>query len=425
MTKKIMNPKYKSSDMSLLYKYYAGFSAEFVKDILHDYSVKDITILDPWNGSGTTSRVSATLGTNSIYGFDINPAMVVVSSAELLNIKDYKEIIFSTNQYLRNQDVKGDPLESWFTRTSVRNIRNVEMDFRNSLLGLANNSSNYFIIKEYEFNSLLTNRLLSFYYLTLFETVKKITIKFKSSNPTWIKIAKSPEEKIKISQKEFEKNFLEELREKAKILNNRPQIISENIELKPADSRDLPIKDNSIDLVITSPPYCTRIDYTISTRIELAILGMTQDYQFEELRKKMIGTTKILSKPEKNSVDYSLTAQKFINAVYHHESKASRTYYHRQFVQYFMGITQSISELNRVSNRDAKIYIVVQDSYYKDIHLDITTIFQEIFEMFDWKLLVKKDFDKGRAMVSMNQGSKKYRNITSPKESVLIFERSI
>lgn len=426
MNKKIINPKYKSNEISLLYKYYAGFSTEFVADILSGYPISNMTILDPWNGSGTTSRISATLGANSVYGFDINPAMVVVSAAEMLSPNEYKEINFNTIRYFRNQNVIGDPLESWFTRTSVRNIRNVEMEYRNSLLTDTKNSSSYFIIEaESESNSLINNRLLSFYYLVLFETVKKITKKFKSSNPTWIKIAKSQDEKIKISQKEFESKFLNELREKIKILKNRPRIVSKKIELKAVDSRNLPLKDNSVDLVITSPPYCTRIDYTISTRIELAILGINQDDRFEELRKKMIGTTKILNSSKENTLNFSVAAQNFIHAVYHHESKASRTYYHRQFVQYFEGITQSISELNRVSKKDAKIYIVVQDSYYKDIYLDIATIFEEIFEMYSWRLVLKKDFEKSQAMVSMNQRSKRYRNITNPKETVLIFERSI
>ena len=38
------------------------------------------------------------------------------------------------------------------------------------------------------------------------------------------------------------------------------------------DSKKLNIKSNTIDLVITSPPYLTRIDYAVSTRLELEII---------------------------------------------------------------------------------------------------------------------------------------------------------
>ncbi|WP_035050936.1 DNA methyltransferase [Carnobacterium pleistocenium] len=426
MNREVINPRYRSNDVSLLYKYYAGFSTEFVTNILLNYPVKNMNILDPWNGSGTTSRVAASLGENYIYGFDINPAMAVISAAEMLEFNEYKEISFNATRHFSNKDIIGDPLESWFTRTSVRNIRNLEMEFRNSLSHKNKSSSNYFILKKnFCFDNSVNNRLLAFYYLILFETVKKISGKFRSSNPTWIKVAKKQDEKIKISQKEFENYFVKELREKTKILKNRPKIISKNINLKVADSRNIPLEDSSIDLIITSPPYCTRIDYTISTRLELAILGISNDSQFEELRKKMIGTTKILSESNQDMLNFSITAQKFIYSVNLHQSKASKTYYRRQYMQYFEGINHSISEINRVSKTNAKVYIVVQDSFYKDIYLDLALVFKEIFENYNWSLLLKKDFEKKNTMVSINKNTKNYRNITKPKETVLVFERSI
>src|SRR6266480_3133141 len=66
------------------YRYYAGFSADFVRDVLGDL---DLTpgdlIADPWNGSGTTTAVADELGL-SAWGGDINPAMVVIAKARLL-----------------------------------------------------------------------------------------------------------------------------------------------------------------------------------------------------------------------------------------------------------------------------------------------------------------------------------------------------
>jgi DNA modification methylase len=37
------------------YQYYAGFSSDFVCDILEKYASPGTRILDPWNGSGTTT----------------------------------------------------------------------------------------------------------------------------------------------------------------------------------------------------------------------------------------------------------------------------------------------------------------------------------------------------------------------------------
>lgn len=67
------------------YPYYAGFSAEFADAVLGRFCrSKAPQILDTWNGSGTTTAVSAGRGTQS-FGFDLNPVMAIVARARLLS----------------------------------------------------------------------------------------------------------------------------------------------------------------------------------------------------------------------------------------------------------------------------------------------------------------------------------------------------
>lgn len=425
MYNEILNPKYNSKDDTFIYKYYAGFSTDFVKSILKVKNVEKLSILDPWNGSGTTTRVAAEEGAKLINGFDINPVMVVVSTAETLDKKEYRDVEFHTIRYLFNKDVYNDPLASWFTRSSVRNIRNVEMEFRSKLLKENNLESHLIVENEKGLETLTNNKILSFYYLVLFETIKKHTVKFKSSNPTWIKTAKTQEEKIKITQKEFEKKFREELILKKQMLENKKRLKTHDINHHVGDSRRLSIEESTVDLIITSPPYCTRVDYTISTRIELAVLGVREGVDLECLRKNMIGTTKVLKKSLDDFEDSSITAKKFISDVKNHESKASKSYYQYQFRQYFESINESILELIRVCKDTAEIYIVVQDSYYKEVYLNLAKVFEELFGSYKWELRHRKDFYKKQTIVSLNRNTKNYRKVTSPIESVLIFGRSL
>lgn len=52
------------------YRYYAGYSRAFVTDTIdHLGLTKGSTILDPWNGSGTTTAVAAEAG-YEVVGFD-------------------------------------------------------------------------------------------------------------------------------------------------------------------------------------------------------------------------------------------------------------------------------------------------------------------------------------------------------------------
>ncbi|MBC1883140.1 hypothetical protein [Listeria seeligeri] len=420
----IVNPKYKSKDRSLLYKYYAGFSDQFVLDTLGYSDLNKMTVLDPWNGSGTTTRVASQLGAKKIVGLDINPVMIIISAAGLLNHVGFNKIKLSETNRLTKNNIKNDPLGLWFTDTSIKNIRNVELEVREEVIGNSDfNKQNYLAKQSGTFNLIVSNKLLAFYYLVFFETVKKLTYQFKSSNPTWIKVSKNENEKIKVSRREFEKLFLKELDNKESILRHTPEKKTQQIVLDTADSRKLPLDDNSIDVVITSPPYCTRIDYAIATRIELAFLGINEKDDFNNLRKNMIGTTKITADSKALFSKYSPTAKVFMETVYEHPSKASKSYYYKQFLQYFNGIIESISEISRVSKKNAKVIIVVQDTYYKNVYLDIEKIFEEIFNRFDWQVYMKEDFIKNQTMVSLNNKIKNYREMSKPRESVLIFER--
>lgn len=56
------------------------------------------------------------------------------------------------------------------------------------------------------------------------------------------------------------------------------------------------IPDNSIDIVITSPPYCNRYDYTRTYALELAYLGVSED-AIRELRQTLLTCT-VENKPK-------------------------------------------------------------------------------------------------------------------------------
>ena len=82
---KIRVPNHKKRKQ-YLYNYYAGFSDHFVKDVLSAYSLDQTSVvLDPWNGSGTTTKIAYQNGFQAI-GFDVNPVMVIVAKANLLDL---------------------------------------------------------------------------------------------------------------------------------------------------------------------------------------------------------------------------------------------------------------------------------------------------------------------------------------------------
>lgn len=64
------------------------------------------------------------------------------------------------------------------------------------------------------------------------------------------------------------------------------------MELKTGSSLEIlpTLKSESFDLIITSPPYCNRYDYTRTYALELVYLGV-DDYHIKKLRQSMLSCT--------------------------------------------------------------------------------------------------------------------------------------
>jgi hypothetical protein len=85
----IPSPKLtRAEKRDLIYPYYAGFSEMFVASMFDRMGViGGSRVLDPWNGSGTTTLVASMRGIRST-GYDLNPALVIVARARAANAED-------------------------------------------------------------------------------------------------------------------------------------------------------------------------------------------------------------------------------------------------------------------------------------------------------------------------------------------------
>jgi hypothetical protein len=192
--------------------------------------------------------------------------------------------------------------------------------------------------------------------------------------------------------------------------------------LKVASSSSLPLCDEYIDLVLSSPPYCTRIDYGIATLPELAVVSISGSSGMDEVRRSLMGTTTVpreIDKPAVNEIGE--LCYKFLEAVRSHSSKSSPTYYYKNLTQYFVSLSRSVSEIYRVMRPKAYFVCVVQDSYYKDLHCDLPSMIVELGEMSGLRLDKRIDFESKQNMVNLNVRSRTYRKKTTAYECVLIF----
>jgi hypothetical protein len=106
-----------------------------------------------------------------------------------------------------------------------------------------------------------------------------------------------------------------------------------------------------------------------------------------------------------------------------HDSKASATYYKRYYLQYFAGMWESLNELRRVVKPHSRAVLVVQDSYYKDIHIDLPALICDMSAAVGWSGWERIDFDVPRTMAAINRGTRRYRDDFRATESAVVLVR--
>ena len=133
---------------------------------------------------------------------------------------------------------------------------------------------------------------------------------------------------------------------------------------------------HSFDAAITSPPYATRVDYAQGSLPELAVLGADEQY-VERLRSACTGSPKIKGVASSHTPIQSSSASEVLCAIERHPSKGSQSYYHPWMANYLRSLQDGLLETDRIVRPDGAICVVVQDSYYKEIHIDMQRIIAE------------------------------------------------
>jgi DNA modification methylase len=403
-------------------KYYAGYDAGFVSDVIAYLSLdQDSLVLDPWNGAGTTTKVAADYGISSI-GIDINPAVVLIAKSKLLTSDVAESLDALTSEILARArshmecTPHPDELDQWFAFGTARYLRSIERSIHNLLVAPGKRS---------DFSSPTSidavSPLAASFYVSLFETVRSFLGTYRSSNPTWFKASPNRGD-VSVAKDRIDSRFRAvEARHHRHIRTSVPTTDGREgrAVLKLASSTATGIAAAAVDACITSPPYCTRIDYAMMTRPELAVLGLDKR-AIRELREIGIGSPTILKSLPPENPSWGPYIQDFLCDVRMHKSKASAGYYLKYFVQYFDAMHRSLKEVRRVVKPGGASAIVVQDSYYKEIRFDLGRGIEEMAMVCGWREVERMDFVAPHRRANMNPNARKYRASAVATESLLI-----
>lgn len=338
-----------------LHKYPAKFIPQIPQWALgYRRAKKKETVLDPFCGSGTT-LVEVGINGGIGIGFDISPLAVKITCAKTSTLADsYEENVLAVQEILN------------LAKTIYCGIRSQLVE-QKECLGLHKTWSFWF--RKDEMSKLLALRKsietildrddqgISNFLLVCLSSIAKSS---SFLNEDQIKVRFDHEKNIADPFKSFEDFSLRSLKKQCEI----SQIYIDrgtSLDAAVGSAEKIFLPSESIDRVITSPPYINAVDYTMAHKYNLFLLGLVLPGEFKEHCRDYIGMTERavragdLKEMPTSGIEL---IDKQVEEIWNIGTSVSRN---RAFViyQYFSGMNLALSEIHRVLRSKGKAIMVV------------------------------------------------------------------
>ena len=175
------------------------------------------------------------------------------------------------------------------------------------------------------------------------------------------------------------------------------------------------LPDNSIDAVITSPPYANRYDYTRTYALELAWLGY-DNWGISELRQRLLSATvENRSKREQLAVNHSDALALFdrqpaiaeiTDALEEANQRGELPNPHviRLVRNYFMEMSVVIAELARLCRPGASVFMVNDNVQYHGEEVPVDLILSDLAEQCGFHTKAIWTLSRGKGNASQQMG---------------------
>ncbi|MBM3236039.1 site-specific DNA-methyltransferase [Candidatus Poribacteria bacterium] len=355
------------------YDYLEDFPYSLLEESIKKYRLeKGAVVLDPFCGSGTTLVSSNLFGLNAI-GIDANPLMCLVSEVKTtwdIDLKKFKDVykektwkFISLASELGNYNFKNGFLK----RMPKREI--------NQWMGLK-------MQKEVSLMKDLISEIED-------EKIKKLSMVMLGKaafDASYVALCPGTTFYPHRQKEPFFDVFCKKIIQvygDLELVQNFDTYGKTKIFNKSATEASSFIKANSIDFIITSPPYPNDLEYTRQTRLELYLLDFVKNMDdVQKLKKTMIkGSTKLIYKED--NWDRYVKKFKRVQEVAEQVEKALSDKnwgfdYPKMIREYFGGMYVCLKEFYKVMKKGSYNLQVVGDQTYKNIVIPVGKIFVEM-----------------------------------------------
>jgi hypothetical protein len=266
-----------------IYNWYTfphSFSPDLVHALLAEFSATpESMVFDPFVGAGTTLLACREKGI-SAFGVDQLPFSVFVSNAKIRNY-NYKDLYIALSHFklTKNGDARFRTIPIWDKAFSVTTKRQIE-----GIYGWI--------------SSLPDRRVSDFFTLSLLSLLEEFSFTTKSGG--WLRLVNKEIEPAELIEKFIEKS-------KAMISDICKSTATKNRGswyAMPGDARHKHKSAQKADIVISSPPYLNRHDYTRIFSLEMALHFVVSNEELIAIRKKSL-RSHVEAKPPSNSTHLS------------------------------------------------------------------------------------------------------------------------
>lgn len=372
------------------HKYPAKFIPQIPKWAIGKYlhGSKGKTILDPFCGSGTT-LVEGVLSGHNVIGIDIDPLSTMISKVKTTKV-DIRELNLISNWLIKEIKEKKNgtflpeckTIEHWFTKSAIKKLSTIR-----TLINL--------IPEKYGNNKRVKDiqELLLICFSSIIRRVSNADNESQKSYVSHTKI-KEPEEvnSLFFSQLDL---FIDRITIFSRVLN--PKLKTKILCSSSTNSLDKKLQGNTIDLVITSPPYIKAIDYIYNQMVELFWIGdlfhmQTQTKQnskkIEYIGNKHLQKIEFIHYSPYNTLLRINRLDRKLQQVFDNDKKNGHKHSYLTF-KYFVEMEKHFSKTAKCLRKGTHFVMVVGDSKVSDIFFDTADFLTTIAERNGFRITNK------------------------------------
>lgn len=405
------------------YPYYAGFTSAFVADVFDRYLRSVRFVVDPWNGSGTTTAVAAARNVMCM-GIDVNPALSIIARARLTprsmveSLAPIAADIAAAAECTTPMKRSCDPLSVWLAPGAKDDIRRLQRAIH--VVTAADDALEVELCMGDQSAPSRLPLIAAFFYSVLFAATRDLLGCFRASNPTWLVAPSTPQERLKPAQGTIRARFLQRVDYLSGRLQSTSRDSDKMADIRTGRASELLSDGHSFDACLGSPPYATRIDYVKASIPELSVLGLSES-AIATLRRKTTGTP-VVRGVARAGGRLPAEAQEVIERVAEHESHGSANYYAPWLRNYLTELNHTLGLIAARVKPGGRIGLVLQDSYYKSLHIDLQALVAASLAEGGRSLVAQHDFRVRHTMSYMNSRARSNLSTRKHRESLLVFE---